>query len=110
MSEKDTNRGSSAVAAPAKMKPAPKPLKSPPRRDKLPPYKVVLHNDSVNSMEDAVDAIVAITPLSFEVAVRRMLEAHIRGRSLLLTTHKERAELYRDQFVSRKFTVTVDRA
>ncbi len=74
---------------------------------KLPPWKVVLHNDSINTMQDVVGTIRQLTPLSEQAAVRRMLEAHARGRALLMTTHRERAELYKDQFASKKVIVTI---
>ena len=51
-----------------------------------------------------------LTPLSKEDAVHRMLEAHQRGLALLLTTHQERAELYVDQFLSRRLVVTIEPA
>lgn len=78
-----------------------------PKPGKLPPWKVVLHNDDVNGMEDVVTTIKKLTPLSDQAAVRRMLEAHQRGRAMLLTTHRERAELYKYQFMSRGLTVTI---
>jgi ATP-dependent Clp protease adaptor protein ClpS len=81
---------------------------SPPRVDKLPPFKVLLHNDDHSDMLDVVKAIVELTPLKKESAVQRMLEAHARGVSLLLTTHKERAELYREQFHSKRLTVSIE--
>ncbi len=74
---------------------------------KLPPWKVVLHNDQVNGMENVVITIKKLTSLSDQAAVRRMLEAHLRGRAMLLTTHRERAELYKYQFASRGLTVTI---
>lgn len=74
---------------------------------KLPPWKVVLHNDHNNTMQDVVGTIRQLTPLSEQAAVRRMLEAHARGRALLMTTHRERAELYKDQFASKKMIVTI---
>jgi ATP-dependent Clp protease adaptor protein ClpS len=73
----------------------------------LPPWKVVLHNDQFNGMEEVVVIIKMLTPLSEQAAVRRMLEAHARGRSMILTTHRERAELYRSQFNRRGLTVTI---
>ncbi|MEZ6191815.1 MAG: ATP-dependent Clp protease adaptor ClpS [Phycisphaerales bacterium] len=87
----------------------PTPTRQPnkPKTGKLPPWKVVLHNDHVNGMEDVVTTIKMLTPLTEQAAVRRMLEAHTRGRSMLLTTHRERAELYKDQFASRGLTVTI---
>jgi hypothetical protein len=37
-----------------------------------------------------------------------MDEADKTGVALLLTTHKERAELYKDQFESKGLTVTIE--
>lgn len=85
----------------------PKPAASP-KVDRLPPYRVLLHNDDVNEMTDVVDAICDLTPLDLHRAAKVMLEAHTRGVALLLTTHRERAELYVDQFACKKLTVTIE--
>jgi ATP-dependent Clp protease adaptor protein ClpS len=87
--------------------PAPTRRTTRPKPGKLPPWKVVLHNDQIKGMQDVVITIKRLTPLSDQAAVRRMLEAHARGRALLLTTHRERAELYKYQFASRGLTVTI---
>ena len=79
-----------------------------PEVEDLPPWKVLLHNDDVNDMGHVVDTIVQLTPLNQTTAIERMLEAHQAGVALLLSTHKERAELYRDQFASKKLTVTIE--
>lgn len=79
-----------------------------PQARQLPPYKVLLHNDDVNDMLYVIETIVMLTPLNQSDATERMLEAHLRGCSLLLTTHKERAELYQHQFASRGLTVTIE--
>lgn len=91
---------------------ATKPRPAPPKREvgHLPPWRVLLHNDSVNDMLYVVESIVALTPLGRQEAVKRMMEAHITGLSMLLVTHKERAELYRDQFRSKRLTVTIEPA
>ena len=39
-----------------------------------------------------------------------MKEAHETGIALLLVTHKERAELYQEQFQSKGLTVTIEPA
>lgn len=78
------------------------------RVDELPKWKVLLHNDDVNFMEDVVEAIIDLTPLDMNQAIERMLEAHMRGVSLLLVTHQERAELYSEQFLSKKLMVTIE--
>ena len=84
----------------------PAPAKAPPKL--LPPWKVLLHNDDVNDMLHVVETIIMLTPLGKQMAVLRMLEAHEAGVALLLTTHQERAELYRDQFATRGIIVTIE--
>jgi ATP-dependent Clp protease adaptor protein ClpS len=78
------------------------------RTDHLPPYRVILHNDDVNTFDHVIRTIVRLTPLSQEEAVRRTMEAHETGSSVLLVTHKERAELYVEQFASCNLTVTCE--
>jgi ATP-dependent Clp protease adaptor protein ClpS len=98
----------SNVATLAKPKSSKKsaPAKKPPQR--LPPWKVLLHNDDKNDMRFVVLTIVELTPLNEQAAKLRMLEAHKDGVALLLTTHKELAELYRDQFKSKGLIVTIE--
>ena len=74
----------------------------------LPPYRVLLHNDDVNTFEHVISAILKLTRLTAEEAVQRTIEAHERGVSLLLVTHRERAELYVEQFKSLSLTVTCE--
>lgn len=76
----------------------------------MPPWKVLLHNDDKNDFEYVIRTIMSLTPLNVEDAIQRTMEAHKTGVSLLLTTHKERAELYRDQFQSKGLTVTIEPA
>ena len=78
------------------------------RTQQLPPYRVILHNDDVNTFEHVTKSIVRLTPLKLEDAVRCTLEAHETGLSLLLVTHRERAELYVEQFASVSLTVTCE--
>lgn len=94
--------GRSAVAT----KPAP--TKNPPKQ--LPPYRVLLHNDDVNTVDYVVATICELTSLGRPRAVLTSLEADKLGVSLILVTHKERAELYQDQFTSKGLTVTIEPA
>lgn len=93
--------------APAKPAPKQQPRPAPPKVDKLPPYALILHNDDHNDMVYVVLTIRRLTPLKAHEAMRRMFEAHRLGQTHLLTTHKERAELYRDQFKSAGLTTTI---
>ena len=74
----------------------------------LPPYRVILHNDDVNTFEHVILTILKLTELNEQDAVRRTIEAHESGCALLLVTHKERAELYVEQFASCRLTVTCE--
>ena len=76
----------------------------------LPPWKVLLHNDDKNDMPHVVSTIMELTTLKEQDAKLRTQEAHETGVALLLTTHKERAELYREQFQSKGLTVTIEPA
>ncbi|MER3415551.1 MAG: ATP-dependent Clp protease adaptor ClpS [Gemmataceae bacterium] len=76
----------------------------------LPPYKVLLHNDNVHEMDYVVQAIMEVARLPKPEATERMLEAHHRGVALLLVTHRERAELFVEQFACKGLIVTIEPA
>ena len=73
-------------------------------------FKVLLHNDEKNDMKFVVKSIIELTPLKEQDALLRMKEAHDSGVALLLTTHRERAELYHDQFQSKGLNVSIEPA
>ena len=95
--------GTTTLAAPVK-KPA-RPARKP---KQLPPYKVLLHNDEVNTFDHVIRSVVELAALAPEEAIIKAIEAHETGVSLLLVTHLERAELYVDQFATKKITVTTE--
>jgi ATP-dependent Clp protease adapter protein ClpS len=74
----------------------------------LPQWKVILHNDDVNAIEDVVRIVRQLTSLSRQEATVRTKEAHESGAALLLTTHQERAELYVEQFASMGLTTSCE--
>src|SRR5262249_52484289 len=86
------------------------PRTAPPKAARLPPFPALLHNDNVNGRDHVGDTIVELTPHGLQRATSIMLEAHTTGLALLLVTHRERAELYADQFKSRNLTVTYEPA
>lgn len=94
----------SAVSTP----PVQAPAQRPPQQ--LPPFRVVLHNDSVNDMLHVVESIVLITAARRADATKRMLEAHTTGAATVAVTHLEHAELMREQFASRRLSASIEPA
>jgi len=94
-----------AVAKPVRKR---QPRRKPPQP--LPPWKVLLHNDDKNEIPFVIRTITELTPLNEQDAKLRTEEANDTGVALLLTTHKERAELYKEQFQSKGLTVTIEPA
>ncbi len=93
-------------------KPKRAPKRSPRRKppQPLPPWKVLLHNDDKNTGDYVVSTIMQLTALNEQDAATRMVEADKPGVALILTTHKERAELYQEQFTSKGLVVTIEPA
>lgn len=86
------------------------PSTAPPKLDRLPPFHLVLHNDDVNDMGQVVDALTAVTPVRESDARKIMITAHFCGQAVVMTTHRERAELYRDRLRSKFLIATVEPA
>ena len=78
---------------------------APPRVD-----RVLLHNDQVSEPLYVVESLCELTPLMPQRAAAVMMEAHRTGVALVLVTHQERAELYVDQFRSKRLVVTMEPA
>lgn len=77
----------------------------------LPPYRVVLHNDDVNTMDHVVKALLRSVPsLTREEAHAIMLAAHHHGRAVVIECPKEAAEHYRTRLESFGLTVTIEPA
>jgi ATP-dependent Clp protease adaptor protein ClpS len=74
----------------------------------LPPYKVILHHNPARDLMFVVRTIMELTRLCRAEATHKMWEAHHSGRSLLLVTYRERAELYVEQFADRGLTTTTE--
>ena len=105
MSKEDQKEDGPVATKPAKsVKPSTQ--KKPPKP--LPLWKVLLHNDNKNDIVFVVMTIVELTPLNEQAAKQRTVEADKTGVALILVTHKERAELYQEQFQSKGLTVTIE--
>ena len=64
-------------------------------------FKVVLHRAPDADLVQVTRAVMDVTRFGTAEAEYRMWEAHHRGRSLVLVTHFERAELFVEQFADR---------
>jgi ATP-dependent Clp protease adapter protein ClpS len=104
--QQSADEGSGTATAKPKRASKKAPQKKPPQL--MPPWKVLLHNDDKNEMLFVVRTVMELTPLKEQEAELRTVEAHKTGVALLLTTHKERAELYQEQFTSKGLTVTIE--
>ena len=89
---------------------APLVQEQPGKVERLPPYRVLLHNDDKNDFVHVIETLVDLTPLTPQAATTVTMEAHKTGVALVLMTHRERAELYVDQFKSKSLRVTIERA
>ncbi|MBY0459292.1 MAG: ATP-dependent Clp protease adaptor ClpS [Gemmataceae bacterium] len=77
----------------------------PPRR-----FRVVLHKASNRDLVSVVRAVMDVTRFGAAEAEYRVWEAHHRGRSLVLVTHFERAELFVELLAARGLTASVEPA
>lgn len=76
----------------------------------LPRYKVILHHDAHINLMFVVRSVMELTRFPRAEATHKMWEAHHCGRSVLLITYLERAELYVEQFASKGMTTSVEPA
>jgi ATP-dependent Clp protease adaptor protein ClpS len=95
------------TATPVPSRPAPTP-KAP--TETLPPWNVLLHNDEVNEMGFVIESLCRFARLSVPAATRCMMEAHKKGLALVVSTHREHAELLAEQFTSLRLNVTIEPA
>ena len=81
-----------------------------PRSVPLSQYNVVLHRDAEKSLLFVVRAVMELTRFCKEEAMTRMWEAYHLGRSVVVATHLERAELFVEQFAERGLPASVEPA
>jgi ATP-dependent Clp protease adaptor protein ClpS len=78
-------------------------------RKPSPRYRVLLHNDPVNSMEYVVVTLRQVVPsLSEQDAIAVMLEAHNTGVGLVIVCDLEPAEFYCETLKAKGLTSTIE--
>ena len=79
-------------------------------KSKSPKYKVLLHNDPVNSMEYVAASLREVVPqLSEQDAISIMLEAHNNGVGLVIICDLEPAEFYSESLRSKGLTSSIEK-
>ena len=79
-------------------------------KNKSPRYKVLLHNDPVNSMEYVTISLREVVPqLSEQDAISIMLEAHNTGVGLVIVCDLEPAEFYSESLKSKGISSSIER-
>ena len=78
-------------------------------RKPSPRYRVLLHNDPVNSMEYVVTSLREVVPsLSEQDAMAVMLEAHNSGVGLVVVCDIEPAQFYCESLKAKGLTSTIE--
>ncbi len=78
-------------------------------RKTSPRYKVLLHNDPVNSMDYVVKTLRQVVPqLSEQDAISIMMETHNTGIGLVIICDIEPAEFYSESLKSKGLTSTIE--
>ena len=80
------------------------------QKNKFPKYKVLLHNDPVNSMEYVTISLREVVPqLSEQDAIAIMLEAHNNGVGLVIVCDLEPAEFYSEALKSKGISSSIEK-
>ena len=83
---------------------------SQPTRFPVTRYRVFLHRSIDKDLMFVVKVVQELTRFGSAEAEFRMWEAHHRGRSVVLVTHLERAELFVEQFADHGLAASIEPA
>ena len=70
------------------------------RTKKLPPYNVIILNDEVHTFDYVIELLTKLFHHSLKTAIDLTWRIHLSGKAVVYTTHKEKAELKRDQVLA----------
>lgn len=73
-----------------------------------PKYKVILHNDDINSFEYVLNTVSQVIGMSLEDAYPIVLEAHERGKSIAKVCTLEHAEHYSQGLKDKGIESTIE--
>lgn len=72
-------------------------------------WNIIVHNDPINLMSYVTLVFRRVFGYSTERAKKHMLEVHHRGRSVVWTGEREKAELYLQQLHSHLLLATLEK-
>jgi ATP-dependent Clp protease adaptor protein ClpS len=70
------------------------------RTRRIPPYNVVILNDEEHTFPYVIELLIKLFRHPLPKAEELTLRIHLTGRAIVYTTHKELAELKRDQVIA----------
>jgi ATP-dependent Clp protease adaptor protein ClpS len=74
------------------------------------PWNVVVHNDPVNLMSYVTKVFMKILGFSLEKAEQHMMEVHQKGRSIVWSGEREKAEFYIQQLHAALLLASLERS
>ena len=73
-----------------------------------PQYKVLIHNDDINSMDHVIASLHEVFKFEFEECFKITMEAHNNNLALCKVEPMEHAELHCEQLQSFSLTATIE--
>lgn len=83
----------------------------PTTKEKLKPakgWKVIVWNDPINTMSFVTYVFRKVLSFSKELATTHMMEVHVKGKSCVAKSSREKAELYWEQLQSYGLKTTLE--
>ena len=74
------------------------------------PWNVVAHNDPINLLDYVAKVFMRVFGFTKQKAERHMMEVHKKGRSIVWTGGRERAELYVQQLHGFLLHATIEKS
>ena len=71
-------------------------------------WNVIVWNDPINLMTYVVFVFMKVLAFTKEKATKHMLEVHQKGKSIVATETREKAELYHQQIQAHGLMVTIE--
>ena len=81
---------------------------APPKTKGLKQWKVIVHNDDINTYNHVIKTFMEIIRLDEKTAFLKTVEVDKQGLSIVAITHKEHAEFIQGQLQSKALTVTIE--